>query len=160
MDAKKITFTCDVDATVDIGGVPTAVTYHVGTADGKVRTYGDVDSMASQIMNMAPQQFASGLSIAIVGAAQLTKTVNPPTDIIGAATKQKAKYVEKSAALATSIATANAELALIANWATGTLAEQARFAELTAQKDSKVEYKAWLDAEITRLTNAIALAGG
>jgi len=160
VDPKKITFTAEVDATVDIDGTPTPSTYAVATADGKVRAYGDVDSIASQIMNLAPQKFVGGLSIAIVGAAQLTRTVNPPTDIIAAATKQKTKYQEKSADMADGIAKANAELALIASWENGTLAEQARFQELTARKASQVEYKAWLDAEITRLTDAIALASG
>lgn len=160
VDAKKVTFTCDVKATVDIDGVPTNTTYAIATADGKVRTYGDVDSIASQVMNMAPQKFVAGLSIAIVGAAQLTRTVNPPSDIIAAATKLKAKYQEKSAGLAAGIAKASAELALIAAWENGTLAEQARFQELTARKAAQVEYKAWIDAEIARLTTAINQAAG
>lgn len=125
-----------------------------------MRSYGDVDTIASQVMNMAPQKFVGGLSIAIVGAAQLTKTVNPPTDIIAAAVKQKTKYQEKSTELAASIAKANAELALVASWENGTLAEQARFTELTNRKNSLIEYKAWIDAEVTRLTDAITQAGG
>ena len=116
--------------------------------------------MAATVMNMAPTAFGANLAVSIVGASQLAKTVNPPANIIDAAKKQKAKYVEKSAALATSTAQLDAEIALVAAWATGTPAEQARYLEMTTKRAAQVEYKAWLDAEVTRLADAIALAGG
>ena len=149
-DATKGTFTGEIQMTVD--GAPAI--YKVANADGRLKSFNDVDSFIIAVMNGLGQRIAGELTVKMVGASSLIKPPKVITDIIADAERRLAKLQTAQTAQAAALARVTAEVALSASWETGTPAEQARYQELLARKAAVEQYNAYLQAEIIRI-NAI-----
>jgi hypothetical protein len=153
LDPVRATFAGQVSAKID--GEPTARLFSIANADGKQKTFADVDNLAASVMNLFPQKIAGDLVIKVVGANKLTRKPRVITDIIADAKRTRTKYQDIKVKVDAAVIKVTSEIALSAGWENGTPDEQARFAEMTTQKAGAVAYQEWLASEITRITDAV-----
>ena len=153
LDPAKSTFAGQISAKLTGDSVPRL--FSVANADGKQKTFADMDNLAASVMNLFPQKIAGDLVIKVIGANKLTAKPRVITDIIADAKRTRTKYTETKLKVDAAVIKVTSEIALSAGWETGTLDEQARFAEMTTQKAGAVAYQEWLASEITRITDAV-----
>lgn len=119
---------------------------YIATDSGKVKNFPDVDGVIASMSKIHEDSVGDYTLKVETGAIFASKA---PTDIVAAAeskivtlTKVKNRQQAVSGELA-------ASLVLMAGWDTGNAAQQARFAEVTAEKGA-------VDADVVALTDELA----
>lgn len=134
-----------VQSTVKVdGGAPVTI----AADNGKIKTFSDVDA-AIQAFSKISESNNGVYSLSVDTGALFASKV--PTNMVSAAeskiialTKTKANQTAQKASL-------DADLVLMAGWDTGNAAQQARFAEVTAQSATVADDIGALTAELARL---------
>jgi hypothetical protein len=125
------------------------VVYPIADTRGKRKVFGDLDQVVRQVA--AIYGSVSSLVMTASNAPVMNPVETVPSDPLSPIRREKA-YLEKQLPIATLEETkAIAALTLAAPFQAGTVAQQARYAELSAVKDATTEYKAFLTDEIARL---------
>lgn len=124
------------------------VEYQVATNNGKVATFGDVDSFIRYCA--ASVETSDGTyDVVIATGTVLVKSI--PADLEAWAESEIARLNVRKTAQQAVITALDAQLALMTGWETGNSLQQAKKAETQAQRAAVVEDIAAIDAEITRL---------
>lgn len=117
-------------------------------AVGKIKTYTAVDDFITAATKATIINSGSPIAYEFSNVAALEPAVFTG-DIVAKTKRTIAAYVKQSVAAAEDITTANTVIALLPASTSGEIAYKA---EKTAQRDSVIALKAWLDAEVIRLT--------
>lgn len=129
-----------------------ADTFDFAGDNGKVKTFGDVDSFLRSAAKIAEK--GDGVyTVSVDTGALLASSV--PADIKTAAASKVVGLVKTKTAQNAVVVGLDSDLALMAGWETGNQAQQAKKAEAAAQRVAVVSDIAAIDAEVIRL-NAIA----
>jgi hypothetical protein len=125
------------------------VVYPIADTRGKRKVFGDLDQVVRQVTTIYGS--VTSLVMTASNAAVMNPVETVPSDPFSPIRREKA-FLEKQLPIAALEAT-KSQLALTqgAPFENGTLAQQARFAELTAMKNATMEYVAFLTDEIARL---------
>jgi len=135
-------------------GVTVALKNAIGTDEvricdslGKIKTYTAVDDFITAATKIALITSMAPVTYTFANVSALEPSVFTG-DIVAKTTRLVASYVTQSAKAGTDITAANTVLALLPSSTSGEIAFKA---EKTAQRDSIIALKAWLDAEVIRL---------
>jgi len=132
------------NAVVTIGGVD----YLAATNTGKQAVFGDLDAAIKYFAGCV--ETSDGVyTVAIETGEALVKNI--PVDLAAWAEAEIVRLGVRKTAQQAVVAGLDVQLALMAGWETGNVKQQAKKAEVTAQKTAVVEDIAAIDAEIARL---------
>jgi hypothetical protein len=132
-------------ASVDTGdGV-----YEVASDSGKIKTFTDVDGFLKFAAKAA--ESSNGVYSVSVDTGALLASV-PPSDVKAWAGNQVIRLGRVKIAQTEVIAAIDADLGFMAGWESGNAAQQAKLAEVQAQRAAVVTDIAAIDSEVVRLT--------
>lgn len=126
-----------------------ADTFECASDNGKIRTFNDVDGFLKFVAKCAEK--GDGVYNVEVDTGQLLAS-SVPADIPAWAQSQITRLGKVKTAQQATIAGLDSQLALMVGWESGNLAQQAKKAEVTAQKSAVTTDIAAIDAEVVRLT--------
>lgn len=135
------------DKSLRYGGEITigAATYQVATDAGRVRTFGNGDDFVKTVAKYLP---TSSGAYAVTVATGILLVSPVPSDLVKDAQAKVLRYQAVKTAQQAVVADLDADLALMAGWATGNPLQVAKWGEVTAQKAAVVEDIAAVDALI------------
>jgi hypothetical protein len=144
IDRKKLTFS----ATVEYPEGPDVVTATLCSANGKPKRYNYIDQLISDLSKGAP-----GVSHVVVDTDVDTLTpesvsLNPAAQVLASNKKWEAVKARQI----TLVAELDAQLAMIASYATGNSAQRAAHATLTMQRATANNYIAFANSQIAATT--------
>lgn len=126
-----------------------ADTFECASDNGKIRTFSDVDGFLKFVAKCAEK--GDGVYSVEVDTGQLLAS-SVPANIPEWAQSQITRLGKVKTAQNAVIAGLDSQLALMTGWESGNLAQQAKKAEVQAQRAAVVTDIAAIDAEVLRLT--------
>lgn len=127
-----------------------AVVYDCANSNGKIATFGDVDSFVKYAASCV-ETIDGTYTVEIITGAVLVKTL--PADMQAWAADEVVRLGVKRAAQQAVVGELDVQLGLMVGWdINGNALQQAKFAEVTEQKAAVLGDIAAIDAEIIRLT--------
>jgi hypothetical protein len=153
VDPKKLSFACEVTYTPQ-GGVST--TTNIANNNGKVKRYSDVDSAIKDAMSIAP-----GITEIELGSIDTSALVKPtPTNPVAAAKSEVRRLVTLLNTLSVAKVKANAEIANLQSFQTGSATQQDIYGNAVAARDAIVAGETAANARKTTLDAFVAANGG
>lgn len=152
LDKKKLRFSATI-VTNDPNS-PNPAKYTVANANGKVRTFTDIDSVVRLVQKVSPG--TTKVQVTILA----TNSLNPAENLSNPqATLTKEKTVAEKAKVISDreLLAVNAELISIGSFQNGTPTQQAKYADVTAQKNTLMKASEFYAAEIARITPLLTL---
>lgn len=132
-------------ATVNVG----ANAYKVASANGKVKTFAQIDDLLKVVAIAAPTSTGT-YPLSVTTGTLLAASI--PANVITAAIAKKAKLEAIKIAQQFVLTDLNTSIGLMTGWDTGSILQAARLAETIEQRDAVAADIAAIAAEVLRLT--------